>query len=340
MARLVGHLLREAAQLADVVQHYRDAIDVAVRPADRRGRRLDTELAAARARDEDRSPPEVDARAGREALLYRVRERAAVVLVDEADHRAERLAGGLLAPHARERFGRLVHVVDEPVRIGRQDALAERLERELRARGRQPHGRRLAMRQHFLGREQRELAPSHLDRGARELDARDLAMRVRDLELGEGRLRLAGERARYRKCGKLGVFAGYDVRQRLSRKLGGRYADDRDECLVGRLDTLAVEYRRLTERRKHRAHGVVARLRGARRRVGFPQTQEPLPQSPGGGRTHGGRDRQRDGDDRRDRHRAFIPFESAARGTVNIRYIARPFGSISHACTDAPGDSP
>ena len=92
MARLVGHLLREAAQLATIVQHHRDARDVAVRAADRRRRRLDAELASGRARNEDRAAAEVDAAAGREALLHRVGERAAVMLVDEADHRAERLA--------------------------------------------------------------------------------------------------------------------------------------------------------------------------------------------------------------------------------------------------------
>ena len=136
VARLVGHLLRQAAQLAHVVQHHRDAVDVAGGPADRRGRCLHAELVAGRARDEDRAAAEVHAVAGGEALLHGIRDRATVVLVDEADHRAEGLADRLLAAHAGQRLRGLVQVFDDAVRVGRHDALAERVERQLGTCGR------------------------------------------------------------------------------------------------------------------------------------------------------------------------------------------------------------
>ena len=106
VARLIGHLLRESAELADVVQHHGDARDLAVGRADRRSRRLDAEFVAGRPRDQERPPSEIHAAARPEALLHGIRQRAAVVLVDEADHRAKGLADRVLAPYPRQRLGR------------------------------------------------------------------------------------------------------------------------------------------------------------------------------------------------------------------------------------------
>jgi hypothetical protein len=86
-------------------------------------------------------------------LLHRIGERAAVMLVHEADHRAERLSDRVFAANAGERLGRWIEVIDEAVRVGRQQSLAERVERELRARGQQAGALAFVLRQHLLGRE-------------------------------------------------------------------------------------------------------------------------------------------------------------------------------------------
>ena len=83
VARLVGHLLRQAAQFADVVQHHGGAGDLPFLAADRRCRCLDADFIAGRARDHQRAPAERGAVSGTQALLDGIRQRAAIVLVDE-----------------------------------------------------------------------------------------------------------------------------------------------------------------------------------------------------------------------------------------------------------------
>ncbi|MSQ92321.1 MAG: hypothetical protein EXR87_05230 [Gammaproteobacteria bacterium] len=55
------------------------------------------------------------------------------MLVDETRERAEQLSKRFFAPDTGQRLGSPVHVVNPALRIGRQQAFAERIERELRA---------------------------------------------------------------------------------------------------------------------------------------------------------------------------------------------------------------
>ena len=153
--------------------------------ADRRSGRLDAEFVAAHARDQQRAASEIHAAAGTEALLHRIGQGPAVVFVDESDQRAKRPPDRILAADSGQEFGRTVNVVDDPMGIRRQQAFAERIERELRTLRRALPGRTLAPRQHLLGGEQHAAAGAFLERVRGEFEPRDLAMGIREFDFDQ-----------------------------------------------------------------------------------------------------------------------------------------------------------
>ena len=82
MARLVGHLPSQPADLGDIVEDDHTAGLGSFRAAYRRSRQLDRALTLASLRHEQRSASEADAFTFAEALLNRVAQRFPVVLVD------------------------------------------------------------------------------------------------------------------------------------------------------------------------------------------------------------------------------------------------------------------
>ena len=83
VARLIRHLAREPAQLADVVEDHDAARDLAVRAANRRRRELRRELALRLLAQQERAAAEIDAAPLAQALRHGIAERAAIDLVDE-----------------------------------------------------------------------------------------------------------------------------------------------------------------------------------------------------------------------------------------------------------------
>ncbi len=228
-------------------------------------------------------------------------------------------ADRLLAAHAGQSLRGLVQVVDHPVRVGRDDALAEGVERELGARGRRACSFTVPVRQHFLDGEQDPSAPARLDGRAGEFEARDLAVAIREFDFGERRLRTAGEGALDRERGERRVFARDQVRESLALELARRHADQGGKRLVGGLDALAVQQGRLAQRRHHRARGIVAGPAKPLRKRLAPQAQECPPLPPYEYRKCSSDHRQHQGGDRLDRHQASHPLvEHAVRGTVNF----------------------
>src|SRR3972149_1682873 len=65
------------------------------------------------------APAEGGAAAGVQALPHGIRQRSAVMFIDETDQRAERLPGRLPARDAGHRLGAPVQVVDVPLCIRR-----------------------------------------------------------------------------------------------------------------------------------------------------------------------------------------------------------------------------
>ncbi len=131
-----------------------------------------------------------------------------------------------------------------------------------RAGGRLPSP--VPARQHFLGGEQDELAAGRLDGGAGELEARDLAMRIRDLDLGERGPRHRRARARPRAPRARHIRARRVPRGSCRPACRPERRTARRRLVYG-LDALAMQQCGLAQRREHRARGVLARpLRAAR----------------------------------------------------------------------------
>ena len=175
MARLVGHLARQAAQVAHVAQRDHGAGDVALVVAHRRDGELDRALAVAVGRDQHAATAEVDARAGRERLAHRVAERLAVRLVDEVHDFAERVADRVRHRLAEQRLAGAVHVDDAAVDVGRQHALGQRIERRPRRGSRAAAVPLLGARADLDRRHEQRRLRVVADAGEIELDARRVA---------------------------------------------------------------------------------------------------------------------------------------------------------------------
>jgi hypothetical protein len=197
VARLVGHLPRQPAQVGDVVQHHRRTGHLAARQLERRGRKFDAVLLAGGERQHHRAPAERDLRAGGNALLYRIGQRAPVLVVHERHQFAERLAECLRGRCPAELLGEAVHVLDTAVGVRRDQPLTERIQRQLGTRILARRGLGTGRdRQHLGRREQHPALGAHDDGGGAQLQARHLPERVGQLDLGERGCGFAGQAAR------------------------------------------------------------------------------------------------------------------------------------------------
>ena len=212
-----------------------------------------------------------------------------------------------------------------PWAIGRQDALAERVERKLRARGRRGGAFAFAAREHLLGGNQHEAAAGRSDGGTADLDPRDLAVRVRGLDFRKHGAGLARERARNGEPRELRVFRRHELRERLADQALGRHADQQ---VKGALTARCVR------RAGAPVPGVPPASPARRRR---PRPAHPLPAFPAGARARCCRQATQASTAASIASAQaaivgtvispVIPFESAARGTVNFIYIARPWAA-------------
>ena len=132
MARVVGELAVQLAALAHVVEHQHAARDRARAVADRRGGALDVHLVAV-ALDQQRRPHRLDRAAAADRDRQRVLERLAGLLVEAAEDVVDGPALRLLEAPAGELLGDRVEVLDDQRGVGGDHAVADRLQRDLRA---------------------------------------------------------------------------------------------------------------------------------------------------------------------------------------------------------------
>ena len=186
----------------------------------------------------------------RKALLHRIGERAAVVLVDEAEHRAERLADRVLAANAGQRLGRRIEVVDAAVRVGRQQALAERVERELRAPGRRPAPSPSRCGSISSAVNSTSLRPP--ESIAEPVSSRRVTCPCESETSTSVSAGLASPAStRVTASATSSAYSGGDeLDQRLAGEFGGRHADQGRERVVHGFDPLAVQEGRLAQGRQ------------------------------------------------------------------------------------------
>jgi hypothetical protein len=155
-------------------------------------------------------------------------------------------------------------------------------------------------------------------------------------------------RERPRDCvgGEIRIVSGDQPGQVPADELRHRYADQRGESLVDRLDVLAVQQGGLAHGGEHRAGAVDGRTGAcARRRARgchlVRKLPQPAPLQQGDDGQHGGKGRERDASDHRDRHAACHPlWFRAAATTPSFSLCSAAAISISHACTGPRSDSP
>jgi hypothetical protein len=188
-------------------------------------------------REHDGAPAERDLDAGREALPDRVRERLALGLVDHRHDLGERLAADLGQRATEQLLGGAVQVVDAAVGVGRDEPVAERVERRLRAAA--LRGVRAA-RDHLDRREQHGRLTVVAHDLAGELEPRHLAVRVGDLDLVALRGRLAGEAAADVVGHELGVLGRDELGERPADQLRDRPAGELGAARVREQDAVGV----------------------------------------------------------------------------------------------------
>src|SRR5580658_3622167 len=132
VAGVVGEPAVELARFADVVEHQHAAGHVAGTVADRRGGALDVQLVAVAA-DEQHRPDRFDRTDAPDRHRQRVLQRFAGLLVERTEDLLDRAAHGVFQAPAGQLFGDRVDVVDGRVCIGGDDAVADRLQGDLRA---------------------------------------------------------------------------------------------------------------------------------------------------------------------------------------------------------------
>src|SRR5215472_3173590 len=132
VARVIGEPAVELARLAHIVEHQHPAGHVPRAIADRRGGALDIELVAI-APDEEHRPHRLDGANAADRHRQRILERLAGLLVEGAEDLLHRASHGVFQAPAGELFRHRVDVVDGGAGIGGDDAIADRLQRDLRA---------------------------------------------------------------------------------------------------------------------------------------------------------------------------------------------------------------
>ncbi len=206
-----------------------------------RGGELDGQLLAARLGKHHGAAPHADAAPVAEAALDRVTEIAPVGLVDELGYVRHAFADGLLAQHAGQFLGGAVHVVDEALGIGRDDAFADRFERDL--------GLLLAAAERALDvlpvadvtrdAQDRALAPV-IDDATGDLGPHPALLAVDELNLHPLRKDLAGQTLRHGIARHRPVRGPHQVRHRAADELLRRDAEHFRRDPVGEDDALAM----------------------------------------------------------------------------------------------------
>ena len=303
VARLVAHLPGDAPQLRDIVQkHYRPC-RLAMLAGERGGAEFNAALSAIATRQHYRAPPERHLDARGQALADGVGERAPVRLVDHADDIAELPSLHLGERLAKELLGGAIGEVDAAVRIGGDEAVAERIERRLRPAAHELGTVRAAA-DHLDRREQDRARTAVLEQGARELEPRHLAVLVGKLDLVALGGRLAGEPPADVVGDELGVVGRDELGQVPADDLGGWMAEHRREARIDQQDPFAVDQHRLVDGVDEYVEGTLGR--GDRARHGkardfgievFLGCPHAATRPPG---VDGGSARERQRDERRD----------------------------------------
>ncbi len=141
----------------------------------------------------------------------------------------------------------MIDVVDPPLRVDRDHALAHGIERRHRARPRRRTGR-CGSRQHLQRREQQRRLAGAVDQGAGQLDAGDLAVLADELDfiaLGRG---FAGQSPAQIVLHQLDIFRRDELGQRLADHIRRARAQQRQKARVGEQDGLAVNQHRIVHR--------------------------------------------------------------------------------------------
>ncbi len=122
---LIGHLPRKSTQFRDVMEQDDGAGDLLVAVANRRGGQLDRTLRAVGFGKQQRAAAEIDRRASRQCLLYRIAEQATIGFIHQADDVFERLADRCVCRGADETLCGGVEIGDSTVRVSRDDRFGE-----------------------------------------------------------------------------------------------------------------------------------------------------------------------------------------------------------------------
>jgi hypothetical protein len=249
VARLVGHLARDAAQLADVAHHDHGADEVALLRAQRCHGQLDRALFAAAARDHQAAAAHGHLRLGGQAMPHRIAQRAAVALVEQRDDVGNALADRIDRADADQLLADLVDVVDAPADVGGDHPFAERIEclpgSGPRAR-RDGHGGRPWS--HLDQTQQQGRAALVIDAHCRQLGARGLTGLGVQLDFQPLQPRLAGQRATQVLAHEIGVVGMDQLGQRLALQAERIVAADQlREAIVREHDVLAMHRQRFVQ---------------------------------------------------------------------------------------------
>ena len=132
MTRVIGQLAIQLAALADVVEHQHAARHVARAVANRRGAALDVQLVAV-ATDQQRRPHGLDRARAPDRDRQRILQRLAGFLVEAAEDLVDDATLRMLEAPAGQLLGDRIQIFDAALRVGGDDAVADRLQRDLRA---------------------------------------------------------------------------------------------------------------------------------------------------------------------------------------------------------------
>ncbi len=132
MARVIREPPIEFARFAHVMEHQHAAAHGSGAVANRRGGALDIELVAV-APDEQHRPHGLDRARAADRNGQRILERLAGFLVEGAEDLVDRPSLRVFQPPAGQLLGDRIDVFDAGARVGRDDAVADRLQRDLRA---------------------------------------------------------------------------------------------------------------------------------------------------------------------------------------------------------------
>ncbi len=241
---LIGHLTRQAAQFAGVVQHQHQSHDVLAVEAQRRDADFYRPLRAGVCRDQHGAPPHGHAAAGGEGLAHGISQRPAVRLVDQRRNVRKRPAHDLVESLAEQGLRGVIDVVDAAIGVYRDDALAHGIERHHGA-GSRGHHRSPRFGQHFKGCEQQRRFAGAVDQEVRELHARHLRLSADELDLvalGRG---LAGQPPPQIVGHQLGIFRRDEIGQGATHDLGGAQIEQRQKARVGEQDAIAMHEHRV-----------------------------------------------------------------------------------------------